>query len=157
MPAHPVPDGHVHRGTSVGRSAPFVGALPGHRVIENEVGRSGVRWAAVAFTVVNAYGERVDAVQGVMCARCGGPVVVADESAHPCGVHVQHGQCADCGVRLWRLLDERRVPVTDARGRWATAPGRARYTVRRLSRPVDRVIRPGSRPARRSDRTRPGN
>ncbi len=113
--------------------------------------------ASAAFAPVarSAYGYRMDVAPGVMCARCGGLVVVADESSHPCGVYVQHGWCSDCGVKLWRLLDGRRVPVTDSRGRWMTANGGAGHAVHRLSRPANRVSRPGNRPARRIDRTRP--
>lgn len=71
---------------------------------------------AVAVTPVGAYGELVEAARGVRCACCGGPVVVAGESQHSCGVRVQHGRCADCGVWMWRLPDERRVPLADPRG-----------------------------------------
>ncbi len=118
---------------------------------------AGIHPAAVAPTVVRAYGGLVDTARGVACARCGGVVVVASETSHPCGVYVQHGRCADCGVQLWRLLDERRIPVANSRGYWMTAVGGAEHTVRRLSRRADRAESPSNRPAQRADPTRPGS
>ncbi|WP_203843540.1 hypothetical protein [Winogradskya humida] len=97
----------------------------------------------------------MDAARGVLCACCGGLVVVVSESAHPTGVFIQHGRCADCGTRLWRLLDEQRVPLPDQRGRWTPPATDTRRTAHRTFRHVERYSWPAGRPAQRTDPTRP--
>jgi hypothetical protein len=119
--------------------------------------RPGPRAYGSAFAAIvrSAYGVLMDAAGIAGCARCGGPVIVADESSHPCGVYVQHGRCTACGVRLWRLLDGARVPVTGSRGRWSAASVGIGHAVSRLSHRADSATRPAVRPGQRVDRRRP--